>query len=63
MWQDCLNSEITFWVLVVLDLVFIVVLVVGFVWYLKDKKEHSKRIAEREAYLKRLETLKNRNYD
>lgn len=58
MWQDCLNSEITFWVLVVLDLVFIAVLLLGFVWYLKDEREHAKRVAERMAYLKRLETFK-----
>lgn len=58
MWENFINSEITFWVLVVADVVLIGGLLVGFVWYLKDEKQHDKIMAERLAYLKHLELLK-----
>jgi heme/copper-type cytochrome/quinol oxidase subunit 2 len=59
MWQAFLNSEITFWVFIVADIILIGGLLVGFVWYLKDEKQHDKKMAERMAYLKHLESLKN----
>lgn len=59
MWENFINSEITFWVLVVADVILIGCSLVGFVLYLKDEKQENKKIAERMAYLKHLETLKN----
>jgi len=58
MWQDCLNSEITFWVLVVADIFMVIIGFVGFVWYWQDDKKKSKIVAERIEYLKRIETFK-----
>jgi len=59
MWENFINSEITFWVFIVADIILIGGLLVGFVWYLQDEKQHDKKRAERLAYLKHLESLKN----
>jgi hypothetical protein len=59
MWENFINSEITFWVLLMADIILIGGSLVGFVLYLKDEKQHDKIMAERIAYLKHLETLKN----
>jgi hypothetical protein len=58
MWQDCLSSEITFWVLLVFDIVLAVFMIYGFVLYINEEKKYYRIHKERDAYLKYLETLK-----
>lgn len=58
MWQDIINSEITFWVLLTADVVMIGFGIVGAVYYVNDHLKQRKIISERMAYLKHLESFK-----
>jgi hypothetical protein len=58
MWQDCLNSEITFWVLLVADVFMIGIVIYGFFLIVKKEREFDKKLAERMEYAKFLKSLK-----
>jgi hypothetical protein len=58
MWQDCLNSEITFWLLLGADIVLAGFMIYGFVLYINEEKKYYRIHKERNECLKYLETLK-----
>ncbi|MNX72860.1 hypothetical protein D3C86_1042310 [compost metagenome] len=58
MWENCINSEVVFWFLMVADVVLSVFMIYAFVLYRKDQKEHYRMLQDRIEYIKYLETLK-----
>lgn len=58
MWEDCLNSEITFWVLLIADIFLAGFVAYIFVLYLIQEQKYYRFHKERDEYLKYLETLK-----
>jgi hypothetical protein len=59
MWKDCLNSETTFWVLLVLDIIMAGLVAYAVIAMVKKEREFDKQIAKKIEYVKYLETLKN----
>jgi len=60
MWQNCIDSEVVFWFLLVADIVLCSFLIYAFALYRKDKKEHYRMLQGRIEYKKYLETLKRK---
>lgn len=51
MWQNCISSPITFWVLIVLDVVLVGLFFYGLFLFVKDKKSRHEAKAENKELL------------
>ncbi|MGQ7945042.1 hypothetical protein [Flavobacterium sp. WC2509] len=58
MWENFINSEVTYWVLLVADVVMIFGVFYGFFLYVVQEKEYDRKLAERLKYFEYLETIK-----
>lgn len=63
MWENFINSEMTFWVLGIADIVMILVMIYGANLWIKEEKRIKAIMEERFKNLEKQKTLKKINHD
>lgn len=63
MWENFINSEMTFWLLGIADIVMILVMIYGAILWIKEEKRIKAIMDERFEKLEKLKPSKERNHD